>query len=493
MTHRSRVVPAALRRTLPALLIGLAGACPVPAAADPLALPDMGDPSGQTLSPATESALGEAFMQQLLATTELVEDPELDRYIAELGARLVAASDAPDRAFHFFLVRDPSINAFAAPGGHIGLHTGLLLAARSESELAAVLAHEIAHVTQRHLARAYDSASRMSLPTAAAILAAILIGTQNSEAGQAALMTVQAGSIQKQIDFTRGNEREADRIGMRMLARTGFDPLGMPAFFERLQAQTRYYGDRIPPFLSTHPVTRDRIADAQARADQLRPARPRDELDFHLMRMRLRVLESRDPARLHAELAAGETGLPESARSYGLALAELRNGAPERAQSRLAALHRADPDRLSYRLALAKALDRAGRRDAALRLYRDTLALYPGNLIVARQLARALLDGGQPRAAHDLLDPLLRQNSSAPAPAYALLGRAARAIGRSADAHEAMAEFHARKGQLHAAIEQLKLALEADDADFYQRARLEARLAALERQALARKNALKGE
>lgn len=493
MTCRHRAVPRTLRRILPVLLIGLAGACPPPAAADPLALPTMGDPSGQALSPATETALGEAFMQQLLATTELVEDPELDRYIADLGARLVAASDAPGQAFHFFLVRDPSINAFAAPGGHIGVHTGLLLAAQSESELAAVLAHEIAHVTQRHLARAYDSASRMSLPTAAAILAAILIGTQNSEAGQAALMTVQAGSIQKQIDFTRSNEHEADRIGMQMLARTGFDPLGMPAFFERLQAQTRYYGDRIPPFLSTHPVTRDRIADAQARADQLRPTRLRDELDFHLMRMRLRVLESHDPARLRAELEAGEAGLPEAARSYGLALAELRNGSADRARSRLAALHKADPDRMTYRLALAEAMARSGQRDAALRLYRDTLALYPENLIVAGQLARALLDGGQPRDAYALLDPLLRQNSSAPAPAYALLGQAARAIGRSADAHEAMAEYHARKGQLHAAIEQLKLALEGGNADFYQRARLEARLAVLERQALERKSALGGE
>ncbi len=493
MTRCRPAVPRILRHARATLLLALLGAGPAAIATEPLALPALGDPSGQNLSPATESALGEAFMQQLLATTELVEDPELERYLADLGARLVAASDAPGQTFHFFMVRDPSINAFAAPGGHIGVHSGLLLAAQTESELAAVLAHEIAHVTQRHLARAYDSASRMSLPTAAAILAAILIGTQNSEAGQAALMTVQAGNIQRQIDFTRGNEREADRIGMQMLARTGFDPLGMPAFFERLQAQTRYYGDRVPPFLSTHPVTRDRIADAQARADQLRPAKPRDELDFHLMRMRLRVLEGRDPVRLRAGLEAGEAGLPEAARRYGLALAELRSGAADQARARLAALHRADPDRLTYRLALAEALERSGRHDAALGLYRDTLALYPGNLIVAQQLARTLLDGGEPRAAYDLLDPLLRQNSSAPPSAYALLGRAARALGRTADAHEAMAEYHARKGQLHAAIEQLKLAQEAESADFYQRARLEARLAVLERQALERKNALGGE
>ena len=173
-------------------------------------------------------------MRSLRQQVPIIDDPELNAYINTLGNRLVANSDDPSQRFTFFIVKDDSINAFAAPGGFIGTHSALFLAARNESELAGVLAHEIAHVTQKHLVRAYDSASRMSLPAAAAILAAILIGTQNSDAGAAALMSVQAGAIQQQINFTRSNEHEADRIGMQTLARSEFDPMGMPGFFERL-------------------------------------------------------------------------------------------------------------------------------------------------------------------------------------------------------------------------------------------------------------------
>jgi beta-barrel assembly-enhancing protease len=279
-----------IRITLAGALLG-AAALPF-SHADLADLPSMGDTAGQLISPEQEKQFGESFMRQIRRSGKLVQDPELNDYLQQLGYRLAAASDAPGYGFTFFLVDDPSINAFAGPGGYIGVHTGLLLAARNESELAGVLAHEIAHVTQRHLLRAYEAAQRMSLPTAAALLAAILIGSQDSQAGQAALVGLQAASAQYQINFTRANEHEADRVGIQTLVRSGIDPRGMPDFFERLHQQTRLYGNRLPEFLSTHPVTTSRIAETAARAEAHAGEGRRDSLGFQLARTSLQVESS---------------------------------------------------------------------------------------------------------------------------------------------------------------------------------------------------------
>ncbi|WP_455234365.1 M48 family metallopeptidase, partial [Thiogranum longum] len=194
-------------------------------------LPDFGDSSGSLISPAQERELGEAFMRSVRYQAKLVSDPQINGYIRQLGDRLAANSDSPGYPFTFFVVEDGSVNAFAGPGGYIGVHTGLILAARNESELAGVLAHEIAHVTQRHLMRAYESASQLSLPTAAAMIAALVLGaTTDSDAGFAAASAIQAGNIQYHLNFTRANEKEADRIGIQTLARSEIDTFGMPSF-----------------------------------------------------------------------------------------------------------------------------------------------------------------------------------------------------------------------------------------------------------------------
>ena len=198
-------------------------------------LPNIGDSSGSVISPEQEKKLGEMIMRSARQQVHIINDPEINAYIQSLGYQLAAHSDNPEQPFDFFVVEDPSINAFALPGGFIGVHSGLILTAESESELAAVLAHEMAHVTQRHMARAYESASKLSIPTAAALLAAILISTRSSQAGQAAMAATTAANAQMQINFTRSNEQEADDIGIRILAASGFDPRSMPTFFERLQ------------------------------------------------------------------------------------------------------------------------------------------------------------------------------------------------------------------------------------------------------------------
>ena len=202
-------------------------------------LPDMGDSSGTLITAEEEKELGEAFFRSLHSQINISQDAEIQEYIQTIGQKLVASSDAPSHPFHFFVVMENDINAFAGPGGYIGVNSGLLTITEAESELASVMAHEIAHITQRHLYRAAEAQGRLSIPSMAAMLAAILLGTQSPALGQAAILAIQAGGVQFQINFTRENEAEADRVGMQNLAGSQFDPRSMPIFFERLQQSTR--------------------------------------------------------------------------------------------------------------------------------------------------------------------------------------------------------------------------------------------------------------
>src|SRR3569833_3076759 len=230
-----------------------------------LGLPDFGDASASAISPLQEQRMGADFMRALRSSVKIIEDPEITEYIQSLGYRLLAHADPQPYPYTFFIVADTSINAFAGPGGYIGVHSGLILASESESALASVLAHEIAHVTQHHLLRAIDKSNRLALPAPAALIAALILAGQNAQLGQAALATTLASGAQAGINFTRAHELEAGRVGLPILAGAGFDPRSMPAFFEQLQQATRFYESGAPELLRTHPVTTSRIADARAR------------------------------------------------------------------------------------------------------------------------------------------------------------------------------------------------------------------------------------
>ena len=267
---------------------------PVPAKSLYSDLPDIGDSAGAVISPEQEKQLGGYMMRQLRQSGIVLNNLVITAYLTSLGQRLAANSEEPTWQFTFFVVNEPSINAFAGPGGYIGVHTGLFIASENESELAGVLAHEIAHVTQRHLARAFEAADSLSVPHMAAMLASILVATQNPEAGMAGMAAVSGAAMQYQINFTRANEYEADRVGIQTLANSNLDPFGMPRFFERLQKNSRLYGSRPPEFLSTHPVTTNRIAEATSRAENY-PAGEIDTLDFQLVRAKIKVFDYSDP------------------------------------------------------------------------------------------------------------------------------------------------------------------------------------------------------
>jgi predicted Zn-dependent protease len=442
-------------------------------------LPDFGDSSGSLISPAQEMALGEAFMRSVRAQTALVTDPEINDYIDRLGHRLVASSDAPNYPFTFFVVNNSAVNAFAGPGGYIGIHTGLILTARNESELAGVMAHEIAHVTQRHLLRAYESANQMSLPTAAGMIAAILLGvaTGNTEAGIAGVTAVQAGNIQRQLNFTRANEKEADRIGIQTLARSGIDPYGMPSFFERLHQSTRLYGNNVPEFLSTHPVTTNRIAESMSRAEQYGRGKKRDTLGFQLTRTRLEVLESDNPQealRQYQSRAKKQSSGP--AEKYGVALAYWRTGANEKAEKQLRALMKNDPDRVLFRTTMAQMLMDGGQTHEALQLYKDTLSLYPGNLNVGQYYVAALIEAGKARQARDHVMKMLRDKQARTAPIYELWAKAASISGPAWETNIAAAEVYYLYGNLRFATDQLQQALDHKGLSDYDQARIRARL-----------------
>lgn len=441
-------------------------------------LPDMGDSSRQVISAHEETELGRAFMQRLQQQGLLVSDPLTEEYIRNLGMRLVSHSQSPQTPFTFFIVNDPSINAFALPGGYIGIHTGLILATHTESELAGVIAHEIAHVTQRHMARTFEEAGRMQIPMAIALLAAILIGSQDGEMGQAAITALSAGSMQQQINFTRTHEQEADAIGIATLADADLDPDGMAGFFSRLQQESRYYSTQAPEFLRTHPINETRIAEARNRAHSLKHKATPDNPSYALSKSALKVLMQED---LQAGLRQYEQRLdsrqyanPE-AEYYGYALSLLASARTQEAARQFQRLLDKEPDRMEFIIGMSRAELELGRHKSALQRLRKGLALYPGNHPLTLAYAEALIESDQPAEAQTLLEAHRHQRSDSPL-LYQLLAKSAAAADDPIGRHEAQAEYNQLTGDLPGAIQQLEQAQQYPGLDYYHAARIADRL-----------------
>jgi predicted Zn-dependent protease len=443
-------------------------------------LPDIGSPADSVLSRDQELQIGRAIYRSLLDTDRILTDPEVQEYVQDVGQKLAAQSQDGSFQFRFFVVDDPAINAFALPGGYIGVHSGLLLATNSESELAGVLAHEISHVTQRHISRAVYANQRNSILSMAAMLGAILIGAaaRSSDAIQGAIMTAQGVAAQQQINFTRANEYEADRVGVGVLAAAGFDPNGMPAFFETLARQSGPLASAAPEFLRTHPVTVNRIAETRARAAEYPRPDGEDAAGYGLAQARLRVLGSATPERaLDYFLGARENPRTAGALAteYGIALARLELGQTGAAREAFATLLEQYPGAIPLHSALAQAELAAGDEAGGLARYAKALELFPRNVPLTVRYGEALLAAGQSKRAHTVLLDLF--NNVAPTPEQVrLIARAASAAGDTADAHFYMAELHLLKGDPMMAADQLRLALSIPGLDAVQRSRFTARL-----------------
>ena len=502
-------------------MAGLAFAAGAQDKPDDIRLPDLGSSANALVSPQELQDYGQMMLEQMRALDMVVDDPLADDYINNLGFRLVANSAKPKDHFAFFIAKDPVINAFSAPGGYIGINSGLIIITRNEDELAAVMAHEIGHITQNHLQRAYESAKKDTPLMALVALGAIAAGgAAGGQAAAAALLGGQGLLMQKEINFTRKDEAEADRTGIMTLSKSGFDPNAMASFFQRMEdvMSADAGGIDVPSLLLDHPVTSQRISDAKARASALiaeQKQQPSGNLldksswaqqtapiayvkdpttllatnagdrgpnTYLLMRERIRVL-SDDAYRMsnyYGALIGHDPGYDTPENHYGYALALTRSGQGGKAITQLQPLLDKYPNSLIVRLAMADARLQAGQRAAALALYATLNTQSPRNRAIGVAYANALTQGGtnaQAAQAADMLRPMLETTDEPDI--FTAYARASEKAGDTVRAGEAYAQASYLSGRPFDAMEQLKTLLKRSDLDYYARARIQAHIAEL--------------
>ena len=514
-----------MRLLAAAITLGLGLVVPMSARTQDTGLPDIGSSAAEMAPPGMEAEYGAYVLYELRRMDMVLDDPLIDAWLHTMGYRLAAASETPEQPFTFFMLEDRSINAFATLGGYIGINAGLVLTAESEAEVAGVVAHEIAHVSQRHVLRAIERAKKDQIPILLAMVGMIAAsqaadqgdrGTsdQSEQNASAAAIAVGMGLMQqRQIDYTRSNESEADRIGIQTLAGAGYSPSGMADFFERMQRTMRGNsgGYQLPDYLRTHPVTSTRISEARQRADRMAdtPAPSRGRVgapdnpllpgayrlgpaaaatdggdQFLWARERLRVLSAADPAEAVREYRAMERSPDGSwlqdGRRYGLALAQLRSGQADAAEATLQDLLARHPDDLWLQLALAET---AAVRDRALadRRFDALLESHPDSRAVRLTYAEALSKRSTAEAgrrAQVVLRPLLADSAADPL-FQRSFARASELAGDLVRAGEAYAETAYLNGRAVDALNQLTVLKNRDDLTYYQRARIESRIAAI--------------
>ncbi|TRX75632.1 M48 family metalloprotease [Pseudomonas mangiferae] len=439
-------------------------------------LPSLGDASSAIVSQEQEHQLGRAWLSMLRNQVPQLSDPQLKDFVESSVYRLAETSQLQDRRLEFILLNSSQINAFAAPGGIVGVNGGLFLYAQTEAEYAAVLAHELAHLSQRHFARGVEAQQRMQIPLMAAMLAGIVAAAAGAgDAGIAAIASSQAAAIQEQRRFSRQNEQEADRIGLINLEKAGYDPQAMPSMFERLMRQYRY--DAKPPeFLLTHPVTESRIADTRNRAEQIKqPGGKEDTLRYQLMRARVQLIYEETPGIAAKRFRAMLDENPKlDAARYGLAIAKIKAGQLNEARDALQELLAKAPDEITYNLAQVE-LDITANRlpDAKARVDR-LLTLYPNSYPLKQARTDLLVKMSQPQQAEKTLNDLLQSRPNDPDVWYQVAevrGLAGNTIGL----HQARAEYFALVGDYDQAIEQLDFAKRRAGGNFPLASRIDAR------------------
>lgn len=451
-------------------------------------LPDFGDSSARVLTPQQDRESGEQLRRLIAAYRLTVNDPLAEHYVSQMGQRLAQYLNDPAQELHFYLLEDPSINAFATVGGIVALHAGLVLATDNADQLAAVTAHEIAHVTQRHIARSIENQAKVQPLLLAGMVALALAGGNSRSAGDVSDVALVGGMNlmqQQQINFTRGNEYEADRVGIHMLRQAGYHPAGMAEVFQIFMRRFRTQAGRTSEYLRTHPLEETRIAEAKARGAESPQRRPRD-LDFELIRERVRLATTSDLGeleRFYAEALPGRDVASREALDYGRALTAIRSQQPARALDLLNELQPRVGDRLTLRFARARALIANGQVETGLALLDEAHQLNPKGRVEAVEYADALLtqaDARHARRAQELIRGLLARIEPDPA-LYQVLARASEQAGDRVRAVEATAEFYFMMGAAIDALGQLKgLIEERVPLDYYQRARVEARIAQIE-------------
>lgn len=464
------------------LLVGSLAANAVLADDGGLQLPELGDSSSSLVSGRQEYELGRAWLKVFRSQVRTVTDPLLQDYLENLIYQLAVHSQLKDRRLEVVVVDNPTINAFAVPGGVIGVHNGLFLYADNEAQLASVLGHELAHLSQRHFARGVEAQQRAAIPTMAGLLASlVLAATAGGDAGMAAMTATQAAALQNRLNYSRQNEQEADRIGMDTLVDSGYDPNAFAGMFSNMQSMYRYAGQRPPEFLLTHPLTESRISDARNRARDYPRKVYVDNLDYQLMRTRVeRQLagNNSDAIKRFKARLKGNSRHPE-ADHYGLTLAYLHAGQINDARAELQPLLAKDPRRLAYVVTDAEIDIAGGNYDKAITKLEQQLRVNPDNHPLTMTYADALLKAQQPHKAEAVLVEHVKTHPNDPSIWY-LLAETHGLAGNIVGVHQARAEYFVLSGVLDRAQQQLGYALPLVRGDNLTTAKIEERIRQIE-------------
>lgn len=470
-----------LKQILVALIVASISLSSI-AQTDRVNLPELGNSASDVLSNAEEREYAASLVRQMRAYELLVEDPLITGFFSDMGFNLVSRSDQPEAAFTFVVLDQPVINAFAAPGGIVALHSGLILLAETQDEVAGVLSHEIAHITQLHMYRAFEKGKTMNILAMLAMMGLILASGGNGEAITGAVMGAQAAAQQAQINFTRHNEIEADRVGIRTLAASGYDPQGMADFFEKMGQSSRANGEGPPEFLRTHPVSVNRIAEAENRIQNLPPVQADEGRRFYIVQSRLRALLEDDPNKaityFETELEKEKTDAQKDGLLYGMAISFQKKAEYDKAEAILSDLLENQPATLAFQLQMANLNLKRGNHKQAIDTLSDLHSIFPGNKAISLEYGQALLAENDPalavQASMVLRKQLVTQKDDPTL--YALYAKAANLAGDEVRATEAIAESYYQRGGIQEAISQLESLERRADLDYYQRARVNARL-----------------
>ncbi|KFA97237.1 beta-barrel assembly-enhancing protease [Vibrio sp. ER1A] len=464
-------------RSLICLCVATALSVPQVAYAE-LDLPDIGTAAGATLTIDQELIYGDAYMRMIRASSPIVNDPVLNEYVDSIGHRLVSSANDVKTPFTFFMIRDRNINAFAFFGGYVALHTGLFLHAHTESELASVMAHEIAHVTQRHLARRMEDEARRSPATVAALVGSLLLAIAAPQAGMAALTATTAGSMQASINYTRSNEKEADRFGIATLARAKFDVNDMPRFFGRLADEYRY-ASKPPPMLLTHPLPEDRITDTRERAQSYPPLRVQPSINYHLARARIvaRYAGIKSASAMDwFERTARKAGPKiQDSFEYGKALVYLDTNKLDDAEAILDKLLKKDPNNNFYLDAASDLYIAQKQPEKAAELMKEVLTVKPNNPVITINYANALLKGEKYKDAIQVLQRYTHEHPN-DTNGWHLLSEANIKLGNSAEDLAARAEILALNAQWDKSIQLYSQASQLAELGSLKQARYDARI-----------------
>ncbi|MEN4889035.1 M48 family metallopeptidase [Erwinia billingiae] len=439
-------------------------------------LPDIGTTAGNTLSIGQEMQMGDFYVRQLRGSAPLINDPLLNDYINQLGQRLVAHAWSVKTPFHFFLIRNDEINAFAFFGGNVVLHSALFRYTDNESQLASVMAHEISHVTQRHLARAMEEQQRNAPLTWVGALGSILLAMASPQAGMAALSGTLAGAQQGVISFTQQNEQEADRIGIQVLQRSGFDPEAMPNFLQKLADQSRF-SSKPPEILLTHPLPDSRLSDARNRANQMKPVVVQSSQDYYMAKVRALGMYSTGQNQLTDDLLdtlnKGNTR-EQAAGQYGKAVQFLQGKSFANAKKIIAPLLAKQPGNVWY-------LDIMSDIDIGLNQPQQAISMLlaakgvSASAVVQLNLANAYVEAKQPAEASKILNRYTWAHKDDPN-GWDLLAQASADQGLTDEEQAARAESLALNGQLDQAIRSLSSASASVPLGSLKQARYDARI-----------------